>query len=302
MDADRFDALSRALSAGHTRRRVTCLLGGLSLGGLLTNLGSDEAAAAPLNGGARCTEGSQCKTGTCLSSGKCSCSKVFPTCKQPANQCKQATCDSSTKRCVARNKAKGATCNDGMDCTVNDACDGQGQCIGTPKHGRCPSADPCTEGRCRPTDARRDANGCVVTQITTGECAEGTCTSSSDCCPPEFPNCAGQDGYKFCNEHDVCQCPDFRPRACTVPGNFYQCQRCCNDADCADDPWGQTDCWVEGSGFCQCPTGRTLCQERGAGAGQRCVDLNNDNDHCGFCQHQCTAGFETCANGNCMSS
>ena len=38
MDANCFDGLSRSLSRKHTRHRVTCLLGGLSLGGVLTTL------------------------------------------------------------------------------------------------------------------------------------------------------------------------------------------------------------------------------------------------------------------------
>jgi hypothetical protein len=149
MDADRFDALSRALSTAHTRRRLTRLLGGLGLGGVLTTFGSEEAAAALRNGGYPCTTGSQCKTGKCLGSGKCSCSKDFPTCKQPAPiQCKKATCDFSTKRCVTSNKEAGAKCpDDGDPCTKN-VCDGSGICI----HPKEADGTLCPDGTCQDGD------------------------------------------------------------------------------------------------------------------------------------------------------
>ena len=40
MDSDRFDALTRSLSEGMTRRTLTRLLGGLALGGFLPSLAS----------------------------------------------------------------------------------------------------------------------------------------------------------------------------------------------------------------------------------------------------------------------
>jgi hypothetical protein len=54
MDADRFDALSRALSTSHTRRRLPRLLGGLSLGGVLSGVIQEAAAAEVLD--ARCPD------------------------------------------------------------------------------------------------------------------------------------------------------------------------------------------------------------------------------------------------------
>src|SRR3712207_303319 len=45
MDADRFHALSRALSTSHPRRRLHSLLGGLSLGGVLSGVIQGVAAA-----------------------------------------------------------------------------------------------------------------------------------------------------------------------------------------------------------------------------------------------------------------
>ena len=73
MDADRFDALSRSLSSGHTRRTLPRLLGSLSLGGVLAALGTPEALAAKRIGGAPCRSNDQCKTGRCVR-GRCSCS------------------------------------------------------------------------------------------------------------------------------------------------------------------------------------------------------------------------------------
>jgi hypothetical protein len=53
MDRYRFDALSRALWRGHTRRHLTRLLGGLSLGGVLSDGLPDAAAASAKK---RCTK------------------------------------------------------------------------------------------------------------------------------------------------------------------------------------------------------------------------------------------------------
>ncbi len=58
MDDRRFDALTKTLGAGHTRRGLTRLLGAVSLGGVLSASAVQEIAAAPLNGGSACTRGS----------------------------------------------------------------------------------------------------------------------------------------------------------------------------------------------------------------------------------------------------
>jgi Glycosyl hydrolase family 26 len=111
MDTDRIDAVSRALATGHTRRRVTRLLGGVSLGGVLSVLGSTDADAALLTGGSRCTKDSQCKSGQCLGpSGnkECGCSRKFAACKQPSNRRNRASCDFDTKRCVTSNDDAGS--------------------------------------------------------------------------------------------------------------------------------------------------------------------------------------------------
>ena len=76
MDADCFDALARALAAARSRSSLARLLGGLSLGGILGTHTARQAAAALFNGGAPCTKGSECKTGKCLGSSRCSCSKA----------------------------------------------------------------------------------------------------------------------------------------------------------------------------------------------------------------------------------
>src|SRR5688500_13655262 len=52
VDDRRFDALTKNLGTAHTRRGLTRLLGGLSLGGVLSARTVRDAAAAKLNGGA----------------------------------------------------------------------------------------------------------------------------------------------------------------------------------------------------------------------------------------------------------
>jgi hypothetical protein len=174
MDDRHFDAFARILSAGYPRRHLTRVLAGLSVASVVSAFSVREAVAALRNGGVACTQGSQCKTDTCLGSGKCSCSRRFPTCKPPTNPCKRATCNVETKRCVTRNQTDGAlctiagftgTCLDGVctdcgqlddSCCPNGICGAGGICAGSPfkclacgDDGQpCCVNDFCAEGEC----------------------------------------------------------------------------------------------------------------------------------------------------------
>src|SRR5918999_5210115 len=186
MDADDFDALSRVLSAGHTRRRLTRLLGGLSLGGALAALGLAEALAAKRIGGAPCTRNTQCQTGRCV--GKtghktCSCSSALPTCKQPSNPCKEAVCNVETQRCVTRN-----------GCDVGEVCRSM-QCVACGDEG-----EPCcaTNPRCEGSIDEGTKKTCHPVTKTCHLCAESV---GSPCCPG---NECYQPGVLVCEE-GICQ-------------------------------------------------------------------------------------------------
>lgn len=120
MDDARFDALARSLTTTRSRRSLARLLGGLSLGGVASALATSEVRAALRVGGMACTGNAQCKTGRCVGptgSKKCTCSADFPACKQPANPCKKAVCDTGTQRCLTRNRADLTSCGGGQRCS-----------------------------------------------------------------------------------------------------------------------------------------------------------------------------------------
>ena len=233
MDGSRFDALTKTLGTALTRRGVTRLLGGLSLGGVLVTLDSDEAAAL-LSGGAKCTKGSECKSGKCLSNSTCSCSKAFPTCKQPSNPCKKATCDFDTKKCVTSNKKNGTAC-------------GSGTC----QNGSCVcGSTTCASGQVCCKDLR---------------CGRKCCANGRAC----NTTCCGLDGNNYCcpSDRPVCVCGTCGPAGSTQCDDPTHCcgpnQKCCGSPPyhhCCDEGW---ECWMGCGGVAEsatcCKTGAATC-------------------------------------------
>ena len=80
MESERFDRLARTVGQPRSRRSLTCLLGGLGLGGVLSVWPKPETLAAKRKAGEPCTKGRQCKTGKCVAAyGQklCSCSQNY---------------------------------------------------------------------------------------------------------------------------------------------------------------------------------------------------------------------------------
>jgi hypothetical protein len=186
MDADRFDTLSRAFSTTQSRRRLTRLVSGLGLGGVLTALGGDRAAAALRNGGESCSRDSQCKTGTCLGSGTCSCSRKFPTCRGDLTCC--------ARRCVSLedNPRHCGECR--RRCQINAVCDA-GTC--TCVRGVCEAND----ATCCPTTAVR-INVCRCTAATDPRTCETA--GSVDLCPSGTVACLGPRCGACCPVGSTC--------------------------------------------------------------------------------------------------
>lgn len=51
---------------------------------------------------------------------------------------------------------------------------------------------------------------------------------------------------------------------------------------------------------CDCPTGKTRCAVDVPGGGYQCVDLQNDDFHCGGCGTKCALGYQICVSGKCI--
>ncbi len=131
-----------------------------------------------------CDDGLACTLAdSCAASG--SCSGMPRSCPASTNVCLGAgTCQEPTGACRYAPLPSGA-CNDGQSCTLNDTCDGDGGCRGTPAVCTPPSQCHQTSSTCSP------GGGCQFT-VRAGTCdagtGAGTCNSSFTCVPSQrFP-------------------------------------------------------------------------------------------------------------------
>jgi hypothetical protein len=139
--------------------------------------------ATPKNDGASCDDGlyctvlDQCESGICAGQPN--------NCAAPGDVCMVGVCNEATKTCVAAPGNDGAACDDGNDCTVNEACS-SGVCAGgVPGNNGlacddgdgCTSATTCSNGTC-------GSPGATITQ----------CIDGDMCCPP---GCANDDDCLF---------------------------------------------------------------------------------------------------------
>lgn len=124
------------------------------------------------------------------------------------NQCTTGQCNSDGVCGPGAHKASGTHCNDSNPCTIEDECDGLGQCIGAPK---CPIGDP--SGQC-----------CLLAGCTSGACISDS--SHDELCPPG----------ERCQSDCTCV-----PRPCG-DGVVEPPEECESDADCAEGEQCRFDC------------------------------------------------------------
>lgn len=158
------------------------------------------------------TEGDKCFSGVCRGKGKCE----DVTCGRMGACYLAGSCDPKTGMCNDPFADQGSPCDDGSDFTVDDACDGDGQCVGTDHcSGTVCSAeglDQCQNpGACNPADGqclvvlKQDGTACDDGDDTTVNdvclsgtcqgvdlCAQVTCEALDDCHDPG--NCDSQTG------------------------------------------------------------------------------------------------------------
>ncbi len=124
-----------------------------------------------------CTVGEHCVGTTCTGATPKDCAAGLPACVMNAG------CDAGT--CLpAPRPANTGTCTDGLSCTLNDTCDGDGGCTGTPKECT-PSNNPCLRAGCDET-----AGGCVLTLDLTAACSDHDGCTEPDVCQSDA-GCAG---------------------------------------------------------------------------------------------------------------
>ncbi len=146
----------------------------------------DEATKAcgqaPSNDGASCDDGDPCTySGTCAN-GTCTKGQQVD-CSALNGTCADGVCD-PVLGCVAKPKNDGAACDDGLYCTVNDACKA-GACTGVPN----PCGDPVNSA-CLISNCNEAQKSCVAVPGNDGSaCDDGNpCTVSETC---SSGNCAG---------------------------------------------------------------------------------------------------------------
>jgi len=212
MDGNRFDALTRALGSGRSRRSVVKALGAAALGAVgLSRLGDAAAATRLRSVGNSCRVNGDCASGRCVQEARtrfiCHCQSVAD-CPAATHQCHAAACLPNGYCGIG--VTTGAPCTDGNLCTTGDACQADGSCQGAPVV--CTASDQChVAGTCDPATGRcsnppapdgsgcNDGNACSNNdQCLSGACIAGgviVCLPSDAChlggtCDPASGQCS----------------------------------------------------------------------------------------------------------------
>ncbi len=171
-----------------------------------------DCVNAPVGDGMACDDGLWCTHPDACSDGVC----VGPArdCSGVADACHDGVCVEGNDACEARDRPEGAGCDDGLWCTVNDACSG-GSCLGTDRD--CDDDDLCTADSCDETNDRCDH------ELQPDPGAEG---------PPGNPTCGNGidddcDGLTDADDDSCCppQSGDLSEVACEPPSG------------CPANPW-----------------------------------------------------------------
>ena len=194
-------------------------------------LAEELLAAAGMIGAAGAAQGGAGGAAECELDADCGPDDGNP-CTKP-NHCNSGSC-------VVENELPGTACDDGVDCTENDSCDGSGVCTpGTPNDYRC-RPDYCTDddqtgvGCC--AEYTCSTAGCshtpimpgyfVCRKVVTGDrCDEPELCDGTDTCPPDGVKAGGtvclpgacypsNDGYSAFPE---VRC-DGQNKGCALPG------------------------------------------------------------------------------------
>lgn len=172
-----------------------------------------------------CTSDDSCTQGICLGSLK--------QCEDDKDPCTKDFCDEETGKCN-ESQPVGAPCDDGDDCTVNDACNNIGVCLG--EVDLCNDDNPCTTDYCDQNagvcqhEKVEDGKVCNEDNQCTGKgvCKDGQCSSgvSKDCDDANECTKDSCDKNKGClNEPIIGQSCDDK-NACTLG------DQCDDSGDC----------------------------------------------------------------------
>ncbi len=191
-----------------------------------------KADSAPCDAdGSGCTQNDLCQDGSCVAGAAVVCPAGDSPCASPICVSDSPT----TYACSPVFKGSGAPCDDGKHCTVGDACDGSGACLGKPNP--CTNAGgPCTDGWC---DLSKDA--CASKPKLKGAaCATTPCKKGGTC--DAAAACVGESNK--CDDGNACT-TDF----CEEPSGT--CKSTPHTGACEDgDPCTTADT-CDGKGVCK---------------------------------------------------
>jgi hypothetical protein len=302
MDADRFDALSRALTTAPSRRKTLGALLGALLASALPGSVLDPLATAgkrTRKGQRHATRKDRQREAARLESGEVRASDVgaashcLPPGAKPCrngSQCCSGRCKRKKKKCLP--------CATGTEyCPAQEKCVAPGQCGGACAPG---TADCDGNGSCETntTNSNQHCGTCNNLCGTGQTCVNSVCSGSKTCSPDPCPGdkvCNGTTGFCTCPDNTV-QC-EFRTTLCTTDPqtdskrcglNCIDCStvqdgyRCCSgecvngcapntDGSCATGPCG-TSCTP-----CTFPK---ICCNLGAGTVSQCVDRHPVSGKC----------------------
>lgn len=322
MDGQRFDALTRMLAVGATRRRVL----GLAAGLLASLTVGARPSAADGSCGDTCDDARPCSTttgcGTCCDSVCVNLSTDLFNCGACGVMCQQgqgcisggcvALCAPGLSKCgeacldlfadPSNCGFCGNACPEGQDC-VRGAC--AGAC--TPDQTLC-------EGAC--VDLASDPDNCGVCGASCGtgqpclngfcadSCGAGLSPCSGECVDLDSDpaNCGGCGAT--CSSDHACDRGICVSSGCSA--GLSACGGACLDLDSDPDNCGGCGAACARDETCDrgvcsgsgasgaCPSGQMLCSAS-------CVDTDADDANCGACGFACGSD-ETCVSGACMAS
>jgi hypothetical protein len=248
------DACAGGVCTGDTRdcsaAAAECVAG-------VCNEAARRCEGQPMADGDLCDDGQYCTVNSRCSGGQCQGGDPRD-CSSAGGGCVDGVCDEEQDACVGDPLMSGTACNDGLFCTVNDACDGLGNCEGAERD--CSQlSNQCGQGACD-----EDSDQCVADPINEGQpCDDGLYCNRGETCQSGF--CTGGLGLD-CDDSDPCtddacneagdtcdnrlvpqpgnegpfgsaNCGDTVDNDCDrlVDGADPDCQECQNNSDCDDD-------------------------------------------------------------------
>jgi hypothetical protein len=319
MDADRFDALSRALTTAPSRRTTLGALLGALFASALPGSVLDPLAAAgkrTRKGQRHATRKDRRREAARLESGEVRASDVGAAthCLPPGAK----PCRKGEQCCSGRCKRKKRKC---LDCASGTTyCAAQEKCVAPGQCGvSCPTgtADCNGDGSCETntTNSNQHCGSCGNACGSGKSCVNSVCTDNTTCDPACTGGrvCTGSPGF--------CTCPDDNPTLCngqcTDPRSDKrfcspfreQCGFACaagDDNQCCDGQCtflpgctansNMTDCKRNHCGEC----GNPCLDEGSACCDGACVPVDDKN--CGYCGNDCVKNGGpgwSCINGTC---